>query len=228
MENAWIIGGTSGIGAAIAHELRLDSFNVVVNDESEVNVTSTIAIENFLRTGPTQGKWNHIVYSAGFNKLAWLEAIQEIDMMHIFDVNVLGFIRLMGAVARLPQENMPTSVTAICSDAATHPMRTSISYCASKAALAMAVRCAARELAPVVRVNAISPGVVQGTPMTEEIDKQIGAVRGWVLGDVIQNSKDTIPLGRRGFVREIAHVVHDVIDGPAYLTGSIIEVNGGR
>jgi NAD(P)-dependent dehydrogenase (short-subunit alcohol dehydrogenase family) len=226
--NAWIIGGTSGIGAAVAHELRIGGYRVVVTDEHSTNVTDSREIEVFLSVGPTSGKWDHIVYSAGFNKLAWMEAVQEADLMQIFDVNVLGFIRLMSAVARMPIENMPNSVTAIVSDAATHPMRTSIAYCSSKAALAMAVRCAARELASAVRVNGVSPGIVEGTPMTEKTDKEISATRGWIPADVVLNSTEAIPVGRRGFPREIAQVVVDVMEGPQYLTGSIIEVNGGR
>ena len=222
--NVWIIGGTSGIGHAISHELMLGSYDVTMTDEHTTNVVIGSQLEEFLSFKP----WEHIIYSAGFNKLAWMEAVQEVDLMHIFDVNVLGFIRLMSAVARMPMEDMPTSVTAIVSDAATHPMRTSIAYCSSKAALAMAVRCAARELAHAVRVNGVSPGIVEGTPMTEKTDQEIGTTRGWIPADVVLNSTQTVPVGRRGFPREIAQVVVDVMEGPKYLTGSIIEVNGGR
>lgn len=224
MDNVWIIGGTTGIGAAVAHELGMSElYDVTMTDEHTTNVVNYKELEEFMNFK----EWHHIVYSAGINELAWLENLTEVTMMKIMDVNVLGFMRLMRVVAR-NKKSKPNSVTAIVSDAATHPMRTSMVYCASKAALAMAVRCAARELAPYIRVNGVSPGVVMGTPLTSRTDQQIEQVRGWTTAEAEKYELAGMPMHRRAYPREISQVVKNVLEGPAYLTGSIIEVNGAR
>lgn len=232
MENVWIIGGTSGIGEAIGSLLMSEAtktdagLNLHVTDEHDVNVVNTATMSRFYRR---EGPFNHIVYSAGVNKLAWARDMKVIDMMMIMDINAVGFMRLISIV---DQNNMgmdkPQSITAIVSDAATHPMRTSMAYCASKAALAMAVRCAARELAPKIRVNGVSPGVVAGTPMTNKTDLEIEAVRGWTGEMASKYELMNMPMHRRALPEEVAQVVRDVMYGPPYLTGSIIEVNGAR
>lgn len=227
MENVWVIGGTSGIGAAVAHELGMSElYKVTMTDEHTTNVVNTAELARFYRR---EGPFDHIVYSAGVNRLSWLKDTKIIEVMMIMDINVVGFIRVVSLVA---QNNMgmdkPKSVTAIVSDAATHPMRGSIAYCASKAALAMAVKCAARELAPHIRVNGVSPGVVEGTPMTNLIDEEVQMLRGWTAKEAWEYELANSPMGRRAYTREVSLVVKNVLEGPQYLSGAIIEVNGAR
>jgi NAD(P)-dependent dehydrogenase (short-subunit alcohol dehydrogenase family) len=122
----------------------------------------------------------------------------------------------------------PRSVVAISSDAATHPMRNSMAYCASKAALSIAVRCAARELAPHVQVNAIAPGPVSDTPMATAVDAQVLKIKNWTPEQYEEDIAKGIPMGRRGLKSEVARLTYSVLVSPQYLTGSIIEINGGR
>jgi NAD(P)-dependent dehydrogenase (short-subunit alcohol dehydrogenase family) len=90
-------------------------------------------------------------------------------------------------------------------------------YAASKAALANLTLSVSRELAPRgIRCNGVSPGVV-GTGMREQLAPEVETR---LVGQV--------PLGRVGTTDEIASVVEFLVsDGAAYITGEIIDVDGG-
>jgi NAD(P)-dependent dehydrogenase (short-subunit alcohol dehydrogenase family) len=108
-------------------------------------------------------------------------------------------------------------------------MRTSAIYCASKAALEMAVRVASRELAPLGwRVNAVAPGKVADTPMTSYVDQRVMEIRGWTEEQASEYERQSSPLGRMVTKEEVADVILNVLNGPQAQTGEIIAVNGGR
>ncbi|MFL5346587.1 MAG: SDR family NAD(P)-dependent oxidoreductase [Hyalangium sp.] len=87
-------------------------------------------------------------------------------------------------------------------------------YSASKAALLMLTRALAVELAPHVRVNAVSPGTVA---FPESFDT---AAREAIL--------QRIPMGREGSVEDIARVVVFLAREAPYVTGQVLAVDGGR
>ncbi len=86
-------------------------------------------------------------------------------------------------------------------------------YCASKAALRSITRSLAQELSPSIRVNAVGPGAIlfQDWESDERRDAVISS----------------IPMGRQGTVEEIAETVLFLVTGPSYITGQIIDVDGG-
>jgi NAD(P)-dependent dehydrogenase (short-subunit alcohol dehydrogenase family) len=89
-------------------------------------------------------------------------------------------------------------------------------YAASKAGLLGFTRGLAREVAPHVQVNAICPGVI-ATPMTEGL---LARARDDLLA--------RIPLGRVGIPEDVASMILFLASPAAdYLTGEIIDVNGG-
>ena len=119
---------------------------------------------------------SHVVYSIGVNYLDWLGDLDERHFNRIITVNVWGFVRTLQALREAGCG--PCSVVVISSDAAIRPMRTSLAYCASKAALEMAMRVASRELADEGwRINAVAPGKVEGTGMTDYVDIRVLALR---------------------------------------------------
>ena len=93
---------------------------------------------------------------------------------------------------------------------ANHPI-----YCAAKAGLEMLSKSLARDLAPQIRVNAVSPGAIL-----------------WPDGNTDTNSQQTllnkIPLQRMGEPNDIAKLVRFLIDDADYITGQTIAVDGGR
>jgi pteridine reductase len=86
-------------------------------------------------------------------------------------------------------------------------------YCASKAGLIGITRALARELAPGVRVNAVSPGAILWSSDATPAEQQAVLAR--------------TPLGRAGDPSDITVAVRYLIDSP-YVTGQILTVDGGR
>jgi NAD(P)-dependent dehydrogenase (short-subunit alcohol dehydrogenase family) len=221
-----IIGGNSGIGKTtakvMAEKLGRD---IHTPHRNELDVESSASVSTYIRT---HGPFPYIVYSAGYNELAWVRD-QNIDvtMEYLFSINCAGFVLTISEHLRIfPGEVM--SAVAVSSDAARIPMRGSVAYCASKAALDMAVKVLARELAPLNRINAVAPGMVEDTPMTEYIDKTIPEFRGWTPEHAREYEEQNTPTGRRATRKEVAKTIAWVLTGPEQMTGAIIEINGGR
>jgi pteridine reductase len=95
------------------------------------------------------------------------------------------------------------------------PLRNHIIYGPAKAGLAMLTRSLARDLAPNVRVNGVSPGAIlwpdEGLPQK--------------TADVIVRQ---IPLNRTGEPTDIAKTILFLVKDAPYITGQIIAVDGGR
>ena len=98
----------------------------------------------------------------------------------------------------------------------------------SKTALHGLTRCMALELGPLgVRVNAVSPGVVD-TPMWELIDRERGKLLGKRPGEVIATQAERIPLGRLETPEDVAKIVAYLLsDESDYMTGQNISYDGG-
>jgi len=86
-------------------------------------------------------------------------------------------------------------------------------YCASKAALLSMTRSLAQELAPSIRVNAVGPGAI--------------LFQDWESEERRSAVLSSIPMGRQGNTEEIAETVLFLAAGPSYITGQIIDVDGG-
>ena len=97
----------------------------------------------------------------------------------------------------------------------THPLRDHPVYGPAKAGLAMLTRSLAKDLAPAVRVNGVSPGAIL-----------------WPENDMSDDTKQSIlsqvPLARPGDPADIADAVLYLVRDATYVTGQIIAVDGGR
>jgi NAD(P)-dependent dehydrogenase (short-subunit alcohol dehydrogenase family) len=148
-------------------------------------------------------------------------------MQTIMDVNCWGLInvlQVMAGVARLPGR-----IVVVGSDAAWRPMRTSLAYCASKAALHMAVKVLAREYSDSFRINCVAPGMTHGTGMQRYVDERVPEVRGWTLEQTMEYEIQQEVTPGRVHVKEVAEVVRWLaLDAPPSVHGEIITVNGGR
>jgi NAD(P)-dependent dehydrogenase (short-subunit alcohol dehydrogenase family) len=210
--DAWVIGGTSGIGLATAHLLVESGLSVYATGPEECDVRDDKEVEE-----------------------AYKE--QDLDIVDdMFNVNVFGFMRVVKTMANHWRTPFPRSLVAVTSDAARRPMRTSMAYCASKAALDMCIKQAAREHAPIefgpggaIRVNGVAPGMTAPTGMSEYIDEAVPAIRGWTLAKAKEYEASQNPMHRRISPAEIAAAVkYMLVDSPMSQTGSIMEVNCGR
>lgn len=224
MSVTWVVGGTSGIGKACAHMIKNSGREVLVTGR-EVDVRNPSYMLAFLgRKKQYDGKITSLIFSAGINHLDWSMDVEPEEMMHIYHVNVVGLINVLQVI---PTVNR---VVVIGSDAAWREMRTSIAYCASKAALHMAVRIIARERASDdFAINVVAPGITEPTAMQRYIDQRVPIIRDWSPEDARSYEESQIPMKRRANVDEVASVVLSVLFTRSnYLNGAIIPVNGGR
>jgi NAD(P)-dependent dehydrogenase (short-subunit alcohol dehydrogenase family) len=100
-------------------------------------------------------------------------------------------------------------------------------YNASKAGIMALTRTLAYALAPAVRVNCISPGVIE-TPMQVAAMQSLSAATGRTVEDLRAGRESAIPLQRVGEPEEIAHVVRFLLSpDSSYMTGQILNVDGG-
>lgn len=98
---------------------------------------------------------------------------------------------------------------------AQRPLRNHTVYGPAKAALAMLTRSLAKDLAPAVRVNGVSPGAILWPE--NELDE---AAKKAIL--------EQVPLERAGDPDDIAGAVLFLVQDATYVTGQIIAVDGGR
>lgn len=95
------------------------------------------------------------------------------------------------------------------------PMRDHTIYSIAKAGVAMMTKTLAKELAPEVRVNGVSPGAIL-----------------WPDEGLAEHHKTSIlskvPLERIGEAGDIARTVAFLVDDAPYISGQIIAVDGGR
>lgn len=229
----WVIGATDyNLGMAVANHADNYFFEeyseIMVTDEQDGDVTNDLLLRQRLRETSLRNESRDldIVYCAGINPLNAITDVDEGEMQMAFSVNVMGFIRVLQKALDIIPGRL--NVVAVASDAARNPMRNSIVYCASKAALVQAVRVAARELAPKHRINAVSPGVIEGTPMSTTIDAAVKLQRGWSDEEAEAYERSMIPMQRRAAKQEVAGVILNTLNGPDYLTGSNIEITGGK
>jgi pteridine reductase len=108
------------------------------------------------------------------------------------------------------------SIVNIADIHAKRPLRHYSVYCIAKAALVMATQVLAREFAPYVRVNAVSPGNVAWPEASNTITPA-------QQHEII----DKIPLQRQGTPEDIAQAVY-YLSQARYVTGQILAVDGGR
>lgn len=242
MKRGLIIGGTSraGVGAGcydwLLNDERFERVVWHVPTPKELDISSSPEIHQYLRNvdlgdyshnPETFQGYDYILYSAGLNELRYAEEEENEHLAEIFKVNVFGFISLLGQHrAMFPGKEF--SAVAIVSDAMRTPMRGSVAYCSSKAALAMAVKTLAREFAPSSRVNGVAPGVVEGTTMSAYIDETVPGFRGWTKEQAHDYEQSGQPFKRRVGVSEVAEVVANTLYGPHYMSGSIVEITGAK
>lgn len=238
---AVVIGGTSGIGRAIAHGLAQAGANVVCTSRraeqvetaaSEIEgfgrkslrVTSDVAdrasLENLLGKCVAEfGRVDILVNSAGRTKRAPTLDFAEEDWNDILETNVTGTLRACQIFGRQMLAQKYGRIINIASLSTFVSLFEVAAYSASKAAVASLTKSLAIEWAKDgVNVNAIAPGVFK-------TDLNRNLLESTERGKEFQMRT---PMGRFGNVEELAGAgVFLASDAASFITGEVLVVDGG-
>lgn len=238
---ALITGAARRVGAAIATELHEAGFNVVLHCHTSLQDAQRLCEQLNQKRAASA----HIEQADLCAPQAVLSALVERSAAHWGRLDVLvnnasrfypGALPdcteqmwddLMTANAKAPfflaraaapflgvQGGSIINITDIHGES---PLKNYDIYCISKATLLMQTRVLARELAPAVRVNSVSPGAVA---WPEGINTLSMAQQ--------ENILQEIPLKRHGSPRDIAAAVRFLVMDAPYITGQVLAVDGGR
>jgi NAD(P)-dependent dehydrogenase (short-subunit alcohol dehydrogenase family) len=237
-KSAVVIGGTSGIGRAIALGFATEGADVIatsrnessaeaVSDElEEIGATTAVvtcdvqdqqSLSNLSEVAQeTLGHVDVLVNSAGVIARDHLADLSQDKWARDIDVLLTGVYR----ATRLFAKQMTSgSIINISSMSADQARENRTPYCAAKAGVNGFTRAAAADLAPEIRVNAIAPGFVR-TPITQ------GAYEpGRPKFDIIQQ-RSLLP--RVASPDEIVGTaIYLASDAASFTTGEVITVDGG-
>jgi NAD(P)-dependent dehydrogenase (short-subunit alcohol dehydrogenase family) len=218
---ALVVGGGSGIGAAVVARYRAAGAEVLTWDLADGDITCDIADpaqvdEATAATIDRLGVPSEVTITAGVGHSAMLLDAGPEQWDRVMGINAKGVWLAMRALARPMLDGDGGSLVAISSVSARLPDRSMGLYCASKAALDMVIRVAADEWAPRLRVNGVGPGVTN-TPMLG------GAPTGsqWLAGVAERTA-----MGRIGDADDIAEAVL-ATHSMSWVTGQIVLCDGG-
>ena len=183
---AIVTGAGSGIGAACATALAARGCRVVVNYQHSregasdivsqcqalgveaVSVQGSVADDKDCRsildeTVNTFGRVDLLVNNAGVTRFADqkdLDALDAADFEHIMSVNVAGSYQMTRTAVPFLKKSDRAAVVNVSSHSGISGIGSSMAYAASKGALNTMTLSLARNLAPLIRVNAVCPGFV--------------------------------------------------------------------
>ena len=239
-KTAVVTGGPGGLGRAITSAFLREGANVVLTDVSEaaldrardelqsegtvvtaagdvssasdVTAAAAAAVERF----GTLDVW---VNNAGFTRDATMRKMTEEQFDDVIRVHLKGtWLGTREAAAIMRGQTGGGSIINMSSISGKVGMIGQSNYSAAKAGIVGLTKAAAKEVGFAgVRVNAVQPGIID-TPMTA------------ALSEKVMNAKlAEVPMGRFGAPAEVAEVVLFLASPmSSYITGSVLEVTGGR
>jgi len=185
------------------------------------DVTRTSEIEQMIREVETGlGPVDILVNNAGslIERLKTLELTEQ-RWNEVLNLNATSaFFAAKAVIPKMLEKGSGVIVNVTSIAARNGGALGSIHYSSAKAAILTMTKGLAKEFAAQgIRVNAVSPGVID-TPYHET----------FTTPEVMQNLRKAIPMGREGRPEEVAGVIAFLASGAAsYLCGETIEVNGG-
>lgn len=174
--NLLVVGAApNSLGEAIVKAAVNSSLFVatagISGERFQMDVLDPIEVQNVLNWVQPM----NIVVTTGINVGSRVgEGGEYLDQMEkSFAVNVTGVMGVLNAWLKV-RGARDGSFVAVSSNSAHIARSNSAPYCASKAALSMAIRVAARELQGAPLVYCYEFGLLRGTPMTQETEKRFG------------------------------------------------------
>lgn len=235
-EVALITGSSRGIGLEIAKHLAKEGYQVILNGRSEIKEDVLKQFEDALVpvsqvTGDVSdfdgakgiidqvledfGRIDVLINNAGITRDGLIMRMKEEDYDAVLATNLKGTFNMCRHITQPMLKQRSGTIINMSSVVGLMGNAGQTNYAASKAGMIGLTKALARELSSRhITVNAIAPGYVE-TEMTD------------VLSDKVKDTMlSQIPLKRFGQAKEIAQTVDFLINNK-YMTGQVIEVNGG-
>ena len=229
---AVVSGGASGIGAAIVARLRADGarvgvFDVTATDDPDafvVDVTDDASVRAAVDAAARAfGGIDVVVNNAGIGALGTVEDNPDDEWRRVFEVNVLGAVRMSRAALPWLRASRTACIVNMCSIASLAGLPARAAYGASKGALySLTLQMAADHVREGIRVNGVSPGTTETPWVARLLD----------AADDPQAERAALaarqPHGRLVQPEEIAAAVAYLIDPASRSTvGTVLQVDGG-
>lgn len=218
-----ITGGARGIGAGIANVLGATHDVMVHYNTTVPDHPTTVQGDLLDPQTPARlvgaavdafGRLDVVIHNAGDISTSALDEYTPDAYRAMFDVNLFAAQGLLAAA--LPHFGAGACMVNVSSVNAVLPPKGAAMYGASKAALDLWTRGAAKELGPRgMRINAVAPGAIDVPDAGRDADLKQAFV-------------DMTALGRMGTPDDIAQAVAFLIsDRAAFITGETLTVSGG-
>lgn len=199
--------------AARLNAARADSARVLVADLADAAAVRDLAAQALA----VYGRLDALVNNASSFYPTVVGETTDAHWDDLFASNARGPFFLTQALTSALRASGRGAIVNLVDIHAEYPLAGHTVYCMAKAALAAMTKSLAKELAPQVRVNGVSPGAIlwpegQGE-MSADVQREILA---------------SVPLGRIGGAQAIADVVTFLVADTDYVSGQILAVDGGR
>ena len=226
-------GAAGGIGRAIVDAFRSEGAWVCacghsLPDNGDCNVAADLASDTEVEQAVAAmvaagGSADVVVHAAAASVNAGIADTPSADWLRLYDVNVVGAVRLMRACAPAMRDAGGGVFTLLSSINARFATPTLAAYATSKAALDGLIRTAALELArDGIRVNGVAPASVD----TALLARNFAGAPDPAAARAANVARH--PLGRLGTPEDVARSVLFVSSAEAgWMTGTIMEIDGG-
>jgi 2-keto-3-deoxy-L-fuconate dehydrogenase len=232
---AVVTGGAGGIGAATVALLTERGAAVAALDLTAAtgsaaavslvcDVSDTTSVRSAVDAAAAQlGGIDIVVNNAGIGAVGDVSANDEDEWRRVFEVNVLGPVRVTSAALPYLRRSNHASVVNVCSVVSVLGVPVRALYAASKGALAsLTLAMAADHLGEGIRVNAVTPG----TADTAWVDRLVAAAADPEAARRQLNERQ--PMRRLVSAAEVANAIA-YLAGPlaSSTTGTLLAVDGG-
>lgn len=243
---AVVTGGAGGIGREVCAALAAEGAAVAVVDTTEEGVAAAVrelpgpsrhrghvvdvrdeaAVRDMVRQVNEELGGPHVLVTLAGGSLGTPRDLADIAPEHVdlvVDVNVKGTFYCCQAVVPYMAGAGGGSVVTVSSIGGRQPSPvTGVPYATAKAAVVGLTKRLAKEVGGQgIRVNAVAPGLFLTGRLQQVYDAMAESERREVL--------DAIPLGRFPEIREVVDpILFLASDEASYVTGVVLDVNGGR
>lgn len=236
VKRALVTGASRGIGRAIATRLAREGFDLVLTCVYNIEELQKVAIDlksqyNILceavlcdggdskqveKLFEVQNDYGVVVNNAGISFVGLLQDMTEEEWDKVINTNLKSVFNISKLSIPKMVEKKEGRIINISSMWGDVGASCEVAYSASKGGVNSFTKALAKELAPSnIAVNAISCGVID-TDMN-----------GHLSSEEKDELADSIPVGRFASPDEVAELVWNIIQSPAYLTGQIVRIDGG-